>query len=141
MGSAQARPTIRVRVATQARVLLQVKLLVLCTPFDPRGLTTYLEKPSELKAITGADLAKLVCTPGALCAVLDEGGVVITPSGYITMLFAASMVALVRWGFDADTMDQQKRASGLAVAVTDTYPALKQSPYAAWCDLQATLTA
>ena len=82
-----------------------------------------------------------VRTPGAYCAVLDEGGVVIAPSGYITMLFAASMVVLVRWGFDADTMGQQKRVLGLAVAVMDAYPALKQSPYAAWCDLQATLTA
>ena len=127
--------------ATQARVVLQGKLLVVGFPFDPRGSKTYLEKLSELKAITGADLAKLVRTPGAFCVVLAEGGVVITPSGYITMLFAASTVVLVRWGFDADTMDQQKRVLGLVAAVVDAYPALKQSAYAAWLDLQAGLTA
>ena len=110
------------RVATQARVVLQGKLLVVGIPFDPTGSTTYLEKLSALKALIGADLAKLVRTPGAFCAVLDEGGVVITPSGNITMLFAASMVVLVRWGVDADTMDQQKLVLGLAVAVMDANP-------------------
>jgi hypothetical protein len=116
-------------------------LLVVGIPFDPRGSTTYLEKLSELKAITGADLAKLVRTPGAYCAVLDGGGVAITPSGYITILFVASVVVLVRWGFDADTMEQHKRVLGLSVAVVDAYPALKTSPYASWCDMQASMIA
>ena len=149
-GNAQARLNTRVcgcggggwvRVATQARVVLQGKLLVVGIPFEPTGSTTYLEKLSELKAMTGADLAKLVRLPGAFCVVLAEGGVIITPSGYITMLCAASVVVIVRWG---STPTSWSNASGSWAWPLQSWmrtPALKTSPYAAWCDMQANVTA